>query len=218
MRSLLSKRCFNFTYLTSLDGAGSSAGIGAARRLTVSRSRIVLQAAPSLQDKTIPELKELLKERGLPISGRKAELIARLQEAAKDASSANDGKEEEENTGPRHWRDVEGPNPFPQWNFTENATHRPSPWGPVIKPRWEGMEFADDQGKMLDGSGYMCLDGVVRKGDPYSVNQTEDFYGWLTEWVVAARTGQLREDDPHANKAYMKKDGAKVSSKKSTKP
>lgn len=182
-------------------------------------SRLALRAG-ALEEKTIVELKELLREQGLPVSGRKAELIARLEAAAKEASGAaveedsagtveEDSAdalvagEEEEVPGPKHWRHVEGPVPFAEWNFTENATHRPSPWGPVIKPVWEGMEFGDDQGKMLDGSGYMCLDGVVRKGDPYSVNQTEDFYGWLTEWVVAARTGQLRDDDPLANKAYM---------------
>ena len=33
------------------------------------------------EDLTVPELKELLRERGLPLSGKKADLIARLSEA-----------------------------------------------------------------------------------------------------------------------------------------
>ena len=34
-----------------------------------------------LSDLTVAELKELLKEAGLPVSGKKADLIARLEEA-----------------------------------------------------------------------------------------------------------------------------------------
>ena len=33
------------------------------------------------EDLTVPELKDLLRERGLPLSGKKADLIARLSEA-----------------------------------------------------------------------------------------------------------------------------------------
>ena len=37
-------------------------------------------------DMTVAELKELLKEAGLPVSGKKADLIVRLEEGAGDSS------------------------------------------------------------------------------------------------------------------------------------
>ena len=44
---------------------------------------------------TVAELKELLKEAGLPVSGKKADLIARLQDGAEDSAPAEDIAEEE---------------------------------------------------------------------------------------------------------------------------
>jgi large subunit ribosomal protein L32e len=45
---------------------------------------------------TVAELKELLKEAGLPVSGKKADLIARLQEGAEDSAPAQEEVAEEE--------------------------------------------------------------------------------------------------------------------------
>mmetsp|Transcript_37389 Transcript_37389/g.69782 ORF Transcript_37389/g.69782 Transcript_37389/m.69782 type:complete len:170 (-) Transcript_37389:189-698(-) len=51
--------------------------------------------------------------------------------------------------------------------------------------------YLDDQGLLPDGT-YMCLDGKARKGDwERAKRENPDDLGWLTEWVVAARTGQL---------------------------
>ena len=44
---------------------------------------------------TVAELKELLKDAGLPVSGKKADLIARLQDGAEDSAPAEDLAEEE---------------------------------------------------------------------------------------------------------------------------
>jgi large subunit ribosomal protein L32e len=44
---------------------------------------------------TVAELKELLKDAGLPVSGKKADLIARLQDGAEDSAPAEDIAEEE---------------------------------------------------------------------------------------------------------------------------
>ncbi|CAJ1343044.1 unnamed protein product [Effrenium voratum] len=39
----------------------------------------------------------------------------------------------------------------------------------------------------------MCLDGVARTGDwEKAKRENPDDLNWLTEWVVAARTGQLK--------------------------
>ncbi len=45
---------------------------------------------------TVTELKELLKEAGLPVSGKKADLIARLQDGAEDSAPAQEEVAEEE--------------------------------------------------------------------------------------------------------------------------
>ena len=42
------------------------------------------------EDMTVAQLKELLKEAGLPVSGKKADLIARLQEGAEDSAPAEE--------------------------------------------------------------------------------------------------------------------------------
>ena len=45
---------------------------------------------------TVAQLKELLKEAGLPVSGKKADLIARLQEGAEDSAPVEEESVEEE--------------------------------------------------------------------------------------------------------------------------
>ena len=47
------------------------------------------------EDLTVPELKDLLRERGLPLSGKKADLITRLSEA-EEPQEAEEPKEESE--------------------------------------------------------------------------------------------------------------------------
>ena len=49
-----------------------------------------------LSDLTVAELKELLKEAGLPVSGKKADLIARLEEADIEEDVVEEEIEEEE--------------------------------------------------------------------------------------------------------------------------
>ena len=48
------------------------------------------------EDMTVAQLKELLKEAGLPVSGKKADLIARLQEGAEDSAPVEEESAEEE--------------------------------------------------------------------------------------------------------------------------
>ena len=47
------------------------------------------------EDMTVAQLKELLKEAGLPVSGKKADLIARLQEGSDEAAPVEESAEEE---------------------------------------------------------------------------------------------------------------------------
>jgi len=49
-----------------------------------------------LEKKTVAQLKELLKEAGLPVSGKKADLIARLQEGADEPAPVEEESAEEE--------------------------------------------------------------------------------------------------------------------------
>ena len=46
----------------------------------------------------VAELKELLKEAGLPVSGKKADLIARLQDGAETSAPAEEESPEKEST------------------------------------------------------------------------------------------------------------------------
>jgi hypothetical protein len=48
----------------------------------------------SYEDKTREELREELKERGLPVSGNKGELVERLEEADREAEDEGDGEPE----------------------------------------------------------------------------------------------------------------------------
>jgi large subunit ribosomal protein L32e len=47
------------------------------------------------EDMTVAQLKELLKEAGLPVSGKKADLIARLQEGSDEPAPVEESAEEE---------------------------------------------------------------------------------------------------------------------------
>ena len=47
------------------------------------------------EDMTVAQLKELLKEAGLPVSGKKADLIARLQEGAEESAPVEEESAEE---------------------------------------------------------------------------------------------------------------------------
>ena len=48
------------------------------------------------EDMTVAQLKELLKEAGLPVSGKKADLIARLQEGADEPAPVEEESAVEE--------------------------------------------------------------------------------------------------------------------------
>jgi DNA-binding response OmpR family regulator len=50
--------------------------------------------AEDYQKMTVAQLKELLKEADLPLSGKKADLIARLTEASEAAPAAEEAEEE----------------------------------------------------------------------------------------------------------------------------
>ena len=53
-----------------------------------------------LSDLTVAQLKELLREAGLPVSGKKAELIVRLEESDLDKSDDIEEEIEEEEKEP----------------------------------------------------------------------------------------------------------------------
>eukprot|EP00933_Yihiella_yeosuensis_P070256 TRINITY_DN7798_c1_g2_i1.p1 TRINITY_DN7798_c1_g2~~TRINITY_DN7798_c1_g2_i1.p1 ORF type:complete len:198 (-),score=37.09 TRINITY_DN7798_c1_g2_i1:108-701(-) len=54
-------------------------------------------------------------------------------------------------------------------------------------------DFFEEQGRQPDGK-FMCLDGQTRTGDwEKAKREHPDDLTWLTEWVVAARTDQLKE-------------------------
>merc|ERR1719198_648321 len=60
-----------------------------------------------------------------------------------------------------------------------------------LKP--QERTYLDDQGLLPNGS-WMCLDGKARNGDWEAAKAADpDSLNWLTEWVVAARTGQLKK-------------------------
>lgn len=52
-----------------------------------------------LDDKTVEDLQDMLRDRDLPVSGNKADLIKRLQEAESADESADDGDEGDEDGG-----------------------------------------------------------------------------------------------------------------------
>eukprot|EP00929_Paragymnodinium_shiwhaense_P000179 TRINITY_DN100423_c0_g1_i1.p1 TRINITY_DN100423_c0_g1~~TRINITY_DN100423_c0_g1_i1.p1 ORF type:complete len:277 (+),score=40.60 TRINITY_DN100423_c0_g1_i1:97-927(+) len=137
-----------------------------------SRHRFVSLAAAAEGYKgcTVAELKGMLKERGLITSGRKAELLERLE----NDDNKNSGKDEGDKSGDAE-EEKEDPKP---------------PYASVLPDPHAGKpeSIIDDEGRKR----YLCLDGKYRRGDPDSIACNPDnFSAWLTEWVVAARTGQL---------------------------
>jgi len=148
-------------------------------------SSIAMRAAASdsYAKMTVRELKGMLTERGLPVGGKKADLIERL-EAAEGGSGSDSSKKEateekqaekKDDSDDDDEKEDEGPQP---------------PYGAKLKDPHEGKpeQIMDEDGKIR----YLCLDGQYRRGDPDSIEcKPENFSVWLTEWVVAARTGQL---------------------------
>jgi len=128
---------------------------------------------------TVRELKGLLAERGLPISGKKSELVERLS-AADAESSGGEGAEDTKKKQEKADADKE----------KEQASSPQPPFGSTLPDPHEGKPetILDDEGRLR----YLCLDGQYRRGDCDSIEcKPENFQEWLTEWVVAARTGQL---------------------------
>mmetsp|Transcript_52651 Transcript_52651/g.85346 ORF Transcript_52651/g.85346 Transcript_52651/m.85346 type:complete len:222 (-) Transcript_52651:186-851(-) len=136
-----------------------------------SGSPITLRAAAAdYESMTVGEMKELLKERGLATTGRKAVLLERLAGAAPQAGGKPTSAESSEEDPPA----AGGGAP------AEAAAQGES-------------KYLDDQGLMPDGK-YMCLDGKARTGEwEKAKRDNPDDLNWLTEWVVAARTGQLEK-------------------------
>lgn len=129
---------------------------------------------------TTAELKGQLKERGLPISGKKAELVERLQAAT--AGGSTSGPVEEKEEAP----EITGA------DDPDAITEQPPqpPYGCTLPDPHEGKPetIMDEDGRKR----YLCLDGQYRRGDPDCIEcKPENFEQWLTEWVVAARTDQL---------------------------
>ena len=82
------------------------------------------------EDLTVPELKDLLRERGLPLSGKKADLITRLSEAeepqeeAEEPQEAEEPKEEsEEGFEEDDYDEDEGD--FEEWDDLHTARQKP---------------------------------------------------------------------------------------------
>ena len=80
---------------------------------------------------TVPELKDLLRERGLPLSGKKADLIARLSEAEEPQEEAEEPQEEaeepqddsEEEFEEDDYEEDEGD--FEEWDDLHTARQKP---------------------------------------------------------------------------------------------
>ena len=86
---------------------------------------------------TVAELKELLKERGLPVSGKKADLIARLSEGEETAEEAPEEPQEEaqtdvpdetpseDETSEEEDDDEEEEGDFEEWDELHTARQKP---------------------------------------------------------------------------------------------
>ena len=69
--------------------------------LTSPRSRAAMGALPEALSKlTVPALKDLLREQGKPVSGRKADLLARLEGREADPAAAKVARPVAVNAGP----------------------------------------------------------------------------------------------------------------------
>jgi len=147
------------------------------------------------ESRTVAELKSLLKDQGLPVSGTKAELVKRLNEAS-EHKGAKGGKaaptkagskttkakkpkkvvEEEEDEEDEEEADEDKDGEEPEAGYIEDPhTGKPE-------------TIVDSDGRTR----YLCMDGQYRRGDPDAIEcKQENFHAWLSEWIVAARTGQL---------------------------
>jgi len=144
---------------------------------------------------TVAALKAMLKERGLPVSGSKAQLIERLNKASegnsekggKAGSNAARSKNSKAKVVVREKEDEEEDDV--EENEEEEEESEEPEAGYIDDPhQGKPDSIVDDEGRIR----YLCLDGQYRRGDPDAVECTqENFHAWLSEWVVAARTGQL---------------------------
>ena len=76
-------------YLLIIGIVSSTNGFSLVRKY--GRSTLVLTCSSDLSDLTIPQLKILLKDKGLPVSGRKSELIQRLSKPVTRKVEVGDG-------------------------------------------------------------------------------------------------------------------------------
>tara|TARA_B100000686_G_scaffold173813_1_gene180975 strand:- start:52 stop:729 length:678 start_codon:yes stop_codon:yes gene_type:complete len=87
----------------------------------------------ALEDLTVPELKDLLRERGLPVSGKKADLITRLSEADEAQQEPQDAEEEPQEEVPEEDSEgdfeeddyVEEEGDFEEWDDLHTARQKP---------------------------------------------------------------------------------------------
>lgn len=149
----------------------------------------------------VGDLKALLKDRGLPVSGRKVELIQRLEESS--GATGDVAKKEEVEETPKKVEDkprrvVALPPHISEEEKEAEEKKEPEadkdgpqpPYGSTLPDPHAGKpeSIVDKEGRTR----YLCLDGQYRRGDPDAIEcKPENFSAWLTEWVVAARTGQL---------------------------
>ena len=75
------------------------------------------------EDLTVPELKDLLRERGLPLSGKKADLITRLSEAEEPQEAEEPKEESEEGFEEDDYDEDEGD--FEEWDDLHTARQKP---------------------------------------------------------------------------------------------
>jgi len=151
----------------------------------------------SHKDKTVPALKDELRKRGLPVSGNKAALIARLEEH--DAGADEEEEEEEEvetevkeSKQPAAKKDDKEEEAKPEYGTKMHDPHKGKP-----------EVIIDEEGRER----WLCLDGNYRRGDPEAILCAPEYFSqWLSEWVVAARVGKTKgkpqmtflPDTPHA--------------------
>ena len=79
------------------------------------------------EDMTVAQLKELLKEAGLPVSGKKADLIARLQEGADEPAPVEEESAEEEEADDDFDSDYEDEDDWDDDEYDEEHIARQKP-------------------------------------------------------------------------------------------
>lgn len=145
--------------------------------------------AETYSGKTVQELKEILKERGLTSTGKKAVLIERLVDHDKQAES---GKAVPPPPPAREAVPARSPSEAAPAPAPSTAPQAPEELWIKMKPN----VYLNEQGLTEDGR-YMCLDGVARTGNWEAAKRDyPNDMRWLSEWVVAARTGQLKKGKP----------------------